>query len=157
VAHVVVGVADEVVEARVGDVVIVGRADEGDVTGSAVVVLSLHPNQPGVLHVVVVVVDVVVVVVEAGLVVVVSSRQPHQPGVLHVSVRVRVLVDVDELLEVVVSVPLLSYIFQFAQSLHSGVNLHSGTVSYAIRTSWMTTRILWVPMPTRHPFSATTS
>jgi hypothetical protein len=142
VAHVVVGVADVVVVVPVDDVVMVGSAGEGDVTGSVVVILSLHPNQPGVLHVVVVVVDVVVVVVEDGLVVVVSSKQPHQPGVLQVSVRVLVFVDVDELLEVVVSVPLLSYIFQFAQSLHSGVNLHSGTVSYAIRTSWMTTRIL---------------
>lgn len=125
----VVVVADVVVVAGVDDVVMLGSAGEGEVTGSVVVVLSLHPNQPGVLHVVVVVVDVVVVVVEAGLVVVDSSKQPHQPGVLHVSVRVLDLVDVDELLDVVVSVPLLSYIFQFAQSLHSGVNLHSGTVS----------------------------
>jgi hypothetical protein len=138
--------------------VAVGRGTVGEVTGTVVVVLSLHPNQPGVLHVVVVV-DVVVELVDVlvPVVVVVSSRQPHQPGVLHVSVRVRVLVELDELDEVVVSVPLLSYIFQFAQSRHSGVNLHSGTVSYFIRTSWITTTILWVPMPTRQPLSATTS
>jgi hypothetical protein len=107
----------------------------GDVTGGeVVVVMSLQPNHPGVLHVDV---DVVVVEVEVvvRIVVVVSSKQPHHPGVLHVSVRVRVLVDDDEVDVVVISVPLLSYIFQFAQSLHSGVNLHSGTVSYFKRMS----------------------
>lgn len=65
--------------------------------------LSLHPNHPGVLHVLVVVVlvelvvDVVVVVVDVSL-----SRQPHHPGVLQVSVRVFVLIDVDVDDEVVV-------------------------------------------------------
>lgn len=147
----VVGVADldveeelevEVeIEVEVDVAVAVGSTAEGEVTGSVVVVLSLHPNQPGVLHVVVVVVDVVVEVVEDMPVEVVSSRHPHQPGVLHVSVRVLVLVELDEVLVVVV-VPLLSYIFQFAQSLHSGVSLHSGTVSYAFKTSSMTTLIL---------------
>jgi len=109
-----------------------------------VVVLSLQPNQPGVWHVVVeVVVTSEVVVVEVPVVVVVSSKHPHQPGVLQVSVRVRVLeVEVGALEVVVVSVPLLSYIFQFPQSLHSGVNLHSGTFSYFLRTSRITARIL---------------
>lgn len=123
--------------------VAVGRGALGDVTGLVVVVLSLHPNQPGVLQVVVVV-DVVVQLVEVAVpvVVVVSSRHPHHPGVLQVSVRVRVLVELDAADDVVVSVPLLSYIFQLAQSLHSGVNLHSGTASYFSSTSWITTRIL---------------
>lgn len=111
------------------------------------------------------VVLVEVVVVAVAVPVVVSSRQPHQPGVLHVSVRVRVLVEVEEelvdvglVVEVVeLVVPLLSYIFQFAQSRHSGVNLHSATRSYFIMTSLITDRILCVPMPTRHPLSATTS
>ena len=118
----------------VGVVVTVGTV-VGEVTGSEVVVaLSLHPNQPGVSQVEV---DVVVVVslVVVPVVVVVSSRQPHHPGVLQVSVRVRVFVVVEDREVVVVSVPLLSYIFQFAQSLHSGVNLHSGTISYFRMTS----------------------
>jgi hypothetical protein len=87
------------------DVVVVDVSSSGS--------LSLHPNQPGVLHVEVDEVEVgFVVVVE--LPVVDSSRHPHQPGVLHVSVRVRVLrvrVEVDvgfDMEEVVVSVPLLS-------------------------------------------------
>ena len=90
-------------------------------------------------------------------VVVDSSRQPHQPGVSQVAVRVRVF-DAVELLEVgVPSVLLLSYIFQFAQSRHSGVNLHSATFSYGRMTSLITDLILWVPMPTRQPLSATVS
>ena len=124
------------------------------VVGAVVVavVVSLQPNQPGVLHVLVEVVDVVVVVVVVvvadvvvvvvNVVVVVSSRQPHHPGVMHVSVRVRVMVEVEDLEVVVVSVPLLSYIFQLEQSRHSGVKLHSGTVSYFKMTSWITFRIL---------------
>lgn len=60
-----------------------------------VVLLSLHPNQPGVSQLCVVVKDVVVVgadvVVTAPDVVVDSSRQPHHPGVLHVSVLVLIL------------------------------------------------------------------
>jgi len=74
-----------------------------------VVISSLHPNQPGVLQVEVVVVLVLVVDPEL---VVVSSRQPHQPGVLQVEVRVFVLVeDVD----VVVALLLLP-----VTSFHSG-------------------------------------
>lgn len=91
--------------------VVVGVASTVDVVLLSVVVLSLHPNQPGVLQVDVEV-DVVEVVVEAG---VVLSRQPHQPGVSQVDVRVRVRVVMEveggEDDVVVVSVPLLSYIF----------------------------------------------
>jgi hypothetical protein len=120
-----------------------------------VVVLSLHPNHPGVSHVDV---ELELLVVVASPVVVVSSKHPHHPGVLHVSVLVLVELLVDDVDELVIgSVPLLSYIFQFAQSLHSGVNLHSGTSSYFMMTSWMTERILCVPMPTRHPLSPTVS
>jgi hypothetical protein len=146
------------------------------------IVLSLHPNQPGVMQVVVVVgmllltlLVVVVVVVDSSLslhpnqpgvlqvdvvpvVVVVSSRQPHHPGVLQVAVLVLVFEEDVELVEEVVGlVLLLSYIFQFPQSLHSGVNLHCGTVSYFRITSLMTDRILCVPIPTRQPLSATVS
>lgn len=68
--------------------------------GEVVVVLSLQPNQPGVLQVVEgidVVVTSVVVVLE-GLVVEVPSLHPHHPGVLQVSVLVLVdvLKDVDD-------------------------------------------------------------
>jgi hypothetical protein len=84
---------------------------------------------------VVVVVSSLVVVAE---VVEVSSRQPHQPGVLHVSVLVLVFVDVDDD-DVVVSELLLSKYFHKAQSLHSGVVTHSGTVSYFLITSSITT------------------
>lgn len=114
---------------------------------------------PGVLQV-----DVEVVVVEVDVdvvvpvVVVVSSKHPHQPGVSQVAVLVRVLDVVVLLLDVVVpSVLLLSYIFQFAQSRHSGVNLHSGTVSYFRITSLITDRILCVPIPTLQPLSPTVS
>ena len=114
-------------------VVFVGTTGLVVVMVSVVEVLSLQPNQPGVKHVVVVTVVVSVVV---AVPVVVSSRQPHHPGVLQVSVRVRVLdVDEDVVEDVIGSVPLLSYIFQLPQSLHSGVNLHSGTVSYFMMTS----------------------
>jgi hypothetical protein len=105
----------------------VALADE---VADVVVVESLHPNQPGVLHVevevelVIDVEDVVVVVV-----VVVSSRHPHQPGVLQVEVRVRVVVLVDEE-EVVESDPLLSKYFQLKQSTHSLSGTHSGGLSY---------------------------
>jgi len=115
------------------DVVLVGMAGFVVVMVDVVVVLSLQPNHPGVRHVVVVVVEVSVVV---AVPVVVSSRHPHQPGVLQVSVRVRVFdVDDDDVEDVMGSVPLLSYIFQLPQSRHSGVNLHSGTVSYFMITS----------------------
>jgi hypothetical protein len=119
------------------------------------VVLSLQPNHPGVLHVDVED-DVVDVVVVTG---VVLSRQPHQPGVsqVDVRVRVRVVLVVEDEDVVVVSVPLLSYIFHWAQSRHSGVRLHSGTPSYFLITSSMTERMRCVPMPTLHPLSATTS
>jgi hypothetical protein len=135
-------------------VVVLSVLDDDEVVVVVGVVLSLQPNQPGVLQVEV---DVLVVVVVVAVPVVVSSKQPHQPGVLQVSVLVLVLVEEVELEVVVVSVPLLSYIFQLAQSRHSGVNLHSGTSSYLSITSLMTDRILWVPMPTRQPLSATTS
>jgi hypothetical protein len=72
---------------------------------------SLQPNQPGVLQVDVDD-DVDVLFGVVPVVVVVSSKQPHHPGVLQVSVLVRVLlVEVAvgfEVLDVVVSVPLLS-------------------------------------------------
>lgn len=128
------------------DVLVAGVVVIGAVLEVVVVVVvdsSLHPNHPGVSQVLV---DVVVVVddVVVAVVVVVSSRQPHQPGVLQVAVRVRVVEEVELLFDddVVPSVLLLSYIFQFAQSRQSGVNLHSGTVSYFLMTSLMTDRIL---------------
>ena len=82
-AVLVAGVSEGVVTigagAALGDVIVVVRV---------IVVGSLHPNHPGVLHEEVVRVLVIVVVGVCDLVVVVSSRQPHQPGVLQVSVRV---------------------------------------------------------------------
>jgi len=78
--------------------------DEDEELLVVVVVLSLHPNQPGVLQVDVVVVEVLVEtfdVVVAG-----SSRQPHQPGVWQVSVLVRVTREVDVGFCVVVDVRL---------------------------------------------------
>jgi len=96
-----------------------------------VVVGSLHPNQPGVLHVEV---ELVTEVKEELLLVVVAlSRQPHQPGVLQVEVRVRVVVLMDED-EVVESDPLLSKYFQLKQSTHSLSGTHSGGLSYFRRT-----------------------
>lgn len=70
VSFVVVAVVVVVVVVGVGVVVVV-------VVVAAV--LSLHPNQPGVLHVVVVVVGAGTGVVTSP--VVVWSKQPHQPGV----------------------------------------------------------------------------
>jgi hypothetical protein len=94
----------------------VGADNVGDGTAvaSVVVVGSLQPNQPGVLHVEVVEADVDVVVVVP---VVLSSRQPHQPGVLQVEVLVVVelVVDVVELV-VVISEPLLRKNFHNTQS-----------------------------------------
>jgi hypothetical protein len=83
-----------------------------------VVVGSLHPNQPGVLHVVVVAVgELVVVLVVVVVVVVVSSKHPHQPGVSQVDVLV---LDVDvvevDVVVVVISEPLLRKNFQSSQS-----------------------------------------
>jgi hypothetical protein len=103
------------VEVGVDDVVVTVGAGAGVVVivmVVEVVVSSRQPNQPGVLHVDVD--DVVVMVVLLCDLVVDSSRHPHHPGVLQVSVLVRLdLVDVDvavgfELLVEVVSVPLLS-------------------------------------------------
>lgn len=99
------------------DVEVADDVDESEV----VVVLSLQPNHPGVLQVDVEDVDVDVVV-DDSVVDVVVSKHPHHPGVSHVDVRVRVLVVlVEECDVVVVSVPFDSYIFQGAQSRHSGV------------------------------------
>jgi hypothetical protein len=85
-----------------GVVVAVGMREELLV----VVTSSLHPNQPGVLHVDVEVVVTLLVDV-CDVAVVVSSRQPHHPGVLQVAVLVRVFVEVEDV-DVVLSVPLLS-------------------------------------------------
>lgn len=94
---------------------------------SVVVISSLHPNQPGERHVVVVMVSVVVT---GTVILLVSSKHPHQPGVLHVSVLVRVVdVAVEEEL-VVVSVPLLSKNFHSKQSIQSSCCMHLGTSSY---------------------------
>lgn len=109
---------------------VVGGVAEGAGTAVPVdvVVGSLHPNQPGVLHVVVVEVledevDDEVEVVE--VVVVVSSRHPHHPGVLHVVVRV--VVELDELVvDGLLSEPLLSKNFQLKQSRHSSSGTHFG-------------------------------
>ena len=94
----------------VGNAEAVGGVGAGSGDGLVMVVVcvvvcsSLQPNQPGVRHVVVVMVLVMVVVV---VVDVLSSRQPHQPGVLHVSVLVRVDdVEAAEDEVFVVSVPL---------------------------------------------------
>lgn len=111
-----------------------------DVVVVVVVVSSLHPNHPGVSQVEVD--ELVVVVVVADPVVVVSSRQPHHPGVLHVAVLVRVFDEVVLVDDDVGSVLLLSYIFQFEQSRHSGVNLHSAASSYFRMTSLITDLIL---------------
>lgn len=102
------GLVHVVVDVGVGlDVVVTVGAGEDLLV---VVTSSLQPNQPGVLHVEVedVVVVVVLLVEVCRDVVVVSSRQPHQPGVLQISVRVLVIVNVVELDVVVLSVPLLS-------------------------------------------------
>lgn len=124
------------------DVVLVAEEVEVGVCSTEVLLLlllsvavfsSLQPNQPGVLQVDVDV-DVVVtgtLVVGLEVVDVSSSRHPHHPGVLHVEVRLRVfvvVVDVDGG-EVAVLLLLPSTSFQSGQSTHSGVNLHTGTVS----------------------------
>jgi hypothetical protein len=89
-----VHVVDVVVAVEVGDVGVgVGTAVKEGVARVVVDVGSLQPNQPGVLHVVVVAVVLVLVLVAVPVSVVVSSRHPHHPGVLHVSVLVRVFVD----------------------------------------------------------------
>ena len=77
------------------------------------VVLSRQPNHPGVLHVdVELVVVVMLVLVAVPEVEVVSSKQPHQPGVLQVSVRVLVRVDVD--------VAVVLWLLLPSTSFHSG-------------------------------------
>jgi hypothetical protein len=97
VLQVVVGlveVDDEVVDVKVDVplvVVVVVDAAVGIVDTLEVVVLvsSLQPNQPGVLHVDVdVVLVVVLLLVFVAVVVVLSSKQPHHPGVWQVVVRV---------------------------------------------------------------------
>jgi high-affinity Fe2+/Pb2+ permease len=94
--------------------VTMGRVDVTAGAGNAIVVVvgSLHPNQPGVLHVadVDVLIDEVVVVV---LVVVIGSLHPNQPGVLQVVV---VAVFVGYVVVVVVAVVLSS-----RQPHHPGV------------------------------------
>lgn len=93
--------------------------DEGIAVPTVVVVGSLQPNQPGVLQVVVVEMDVLVLVLELVLIVFVdvldSSRHPHHPGVLQVVVRVLVE-KVELLVDVLGSEPLLSKYFQLKQS-----------------------------------------
>jgi len=94
---------------------------------------SLHPNQPGVSHVEVEVIGMLVVI-DGRPVVDGGSRQPHQPGVLHVSVLVCVKDVVDALELVVVLELLLSKYFQSKQSQQSVIGLHSATLSYASMT-----------------------
>lgn len=126
VAVVLVEDVEDVVEVGVG-------SDEVLLLLLLVVVFSsLQPNHPGVLQVEVEVDVVVTGTLVTGLEVVdlSSSRQPHQPGVLHVEVRLRVfVVDVDGGADVAVLLLLPSTSFQSGQSTHSGVNLHTGTVS----------------------------
>lgn len=144
-------------EELLDDVVVTTGAALGEVivVVSVMVVGSLQPNQPGVLHEEVVIVLVMVVV---GVVVVVSSRQPHQTGVLQVSVRVCDVVElIVEVLEVVVSLLLLSKNFQLKQSWHSASSSHPGTVSYFSSTSLITLMMRWVPTPGRQPRSPTVS
>lgn len=96
--------------------VTVGRVVVTVDAGAAVVVVgSLHPNQPGVLHVVVVAVVVGDVVLVVPVSVVLPSRQPHHPGVLQVEVRVSDVVVVVEVV-VVISDPLLLKNFHSSQS-----------------------------------------
>ena len=144
----------ELLMARVVVTVGQGAALEDVVDVEEVVVVgSLHPNQPGVSHVVVELEDVLV---EVAVVVVDSSKQPHHPGVLHVSVRVLVA-DVVLLLVVVVSVPLLSKNFQRTQSVQSVSSSHSGTASYSLITSLIIVKILCDQALLRHPRSLTVS
>jgi len=74
-----------------------------------VVVSSLQPNHPGVLHVDVDVVVAVLLVVVVPEVVVVSSKHPHHPGVSQVEVRVFVLVVEEEVVDVLVLFPVTSF------------------------------------------------
>jgi hypothetical protein len=128
------------------------------------IVLSLQPNQPGVLHVLVLDSDVDVMmgsvdVVVAGAVVEVSSRQPHQPGVLQVSVLVLVRdvgVGADDVVVVVVLVP--SSNFQRKQSTHvTSSSTHVAALSYFMYTLSMAYRRRCVVVLGRQPQSLTTS
>lgn len=136
-------------EGREEVVVIVGAgAGDGVAAGLLVSVSSLQPNQPGVLHVDVN--DVIVVVVTVGLVVVVvvdSSKQPNQPGVLQVSVLLLVALDVDvgTVYDVVLSEPLLSKYSHRKQSVQLTYCSHFAGSSYASSTSLITPTILWYP------------
>lgn len=144
---------------EVGVTIGAGAAEGEVIVVVRVIVLgSLQPNQPGVLHVVVVNVLVIVVVEVVDVVVVDSSRQPHQPGVLQVSVRVsEVVLEETVLLLVVVSLLLLSKNVQLKQSWQSVSSSQLGTVSYFSSTSLMTLTIRWVPTPARQPRSPTVS
>jgi len=144
---------------EVGVTIGAGAAEGEVIVVVRVIVLgSLQPNQPGVLHVVVVSVLVIVVVEIVDVVVVDSSRQPHQPGVLQVSVRVsEVVLEETVLLLVVVSLLLLSKNVQLKQSWQSVSSSQLGTVSYFSSTSLMTLTIRWVPTPARQPRSPTVS
>lgn len=143
-----------------GVVTVGAGAAEGEVmvVVRVIVLGSLQPNQPGVLHVVVVSVLVIVVVEVVDVVVVDSSRQPHQPGVLQVSVRVcEVVLEETVVLLVVVSLLLLSKNVQLKQSWQSVSSSQLGTVSYFSSTSLITLTIRWVPTPARQPRSPTVS
>lgn len=144
---------------EVGVTIGAGAAEGEVIVVVRVIVLgSLQPNQPGVLHVVVVSVLVIVVVEIVDVVVVDSSRQPHQPGVLQVSVRVsEVVLEETVLLLVVVSLLLFSKNVQLKQSWQSVSSSQLGTVSYFSSTSLMTLTIRWVPTPARQPRSPTVS
>ena len=119
VAVLVDGDAELVGAGATAGVVVVEDAED-DVVVVVVVMISLHPNHPGVLQVDVDEVEdevVLLLVLVVAPLVVLSSRQPHHPGVLQVSVRVLVLEVVVELtLLVTGSVPLLSKNFQLKQS-----------------------------------------
>jgi hypothetical protein len=78
----VVGSLDEIVV-----VVVLAAVVEAEV-------LSLHPNQPGVLQVLVLEDELAMLAVVESVAVILSSRHPHQPGVLQVCVRVRECVEV---------------------------------------------------------------
>jgi hypothetical protein len=95
-------------------------------------VLSLQPNHPGVLQLLVLAEVNNVLVLAGTVIVVLSSRQPHQPGVLHVAVRVREKVDVGAAVVVVdglVCVPFSN--FQRKQSAQlTSSSTHVATLSY---------------------------
>jgi hypothetical protein len=115
------------------DVVAVKTSERVDVE-----VGSLQPNQPGVWHVVVVVVETEVVNVLADEVL---SRQCHHPGVSQVCDRVygleaEVAAVLDEVALVVGISPSNLQLKQSTQSMSSGS--HIGTSAYTSITSLMT-------------------